>query len=603
MHRPQQTIALWASGARCLFQRRTLTLAPDRTVDPRRYPLGYVPLSGKEAVDVLYRYIREGHYITSTSRFQDIDKAFHAVSTLLESEFPAETFDDLVVQREMKHKLLSKVLIPRSFYDLDDWNNAEMFYSYGPQNRYFDRYLWTQKYCHDFKDFAERHFPIAEHTHLTYPEYQELMRYFALHMQGVNMEPALPRKYRLKPVWGAPIPSKPQMVLASLLHQWMTSWRVPLVIQNALVLRCGLGVYSNTARYAGVKMVYATDPKLSAIEGARANAKRLGYDFRNQIHQVSDLFPVLPTERSPTKMEAAIQRFNCIIVGADSAALEDPLSDCRYPFAPSLSGEDGVLEQVFEEAASKLTEMGVLIILSSNLMDLAYPNRPNVIEREIRQNRRWVLLDYVDVQPEARLRMTTELTATATKSLSPAIRGILSKLRLEMWILHPVDAIPNFGWIHQIPGATPPAAAQRWKLKSMQSQREKMIRQRVQQLGMDWGDYKSRLLSMLRDHGGEKEDETAQAVRMMLDPAYPDELSMRAKQKVEKKLQEENEWRTTVGELFPSDSFSPRNAFDAWANQFKTTTSSSSSAPRPSRTSTTPTQHAPPEAPPIIRSS
>ena len=544
---------------------RRLTIQPEKTRDPARFPLGYVPLQGNESFDFVYGLLREGHYVSSLKRLEHIDEIHHGVSRLIEAERPTANFDDFIVQQQVKQGLLSRILVVRDFWELSDWNDPYLVKSFGLQNRFYDTYQWTQRLCHDFKDFVEKVYPQVEHTHLSYDEYVSLLIRFVRLDVGVQYAPAIPKKFRFRLDYGVPLPSKLQTEQLLLFKRWLKAWMPSLAIRKTLHPNCGNGATAFLARSAGVPMVRGVDPSPISIKCCRENGTRHGYWFRDMGWRVGDMLPEANQEQFG---EGGAHKYDAIVYSADAPLLEDPSSHCRYPFAPGLAGTAGELEKLFEGAKPYLRETGVIIILTSNFRSLAYPQKSNPIEREIRENRRWVLLDYVDVDAKQADRSALPTDSTPKRG-SPLLSSILRKLRLECWVLHPVDKIAHFGWLHQIPGAKPPPhLAGRWRFQTLQSKRTHMMRDKVQMMGMDWGDYKSRLINMLREDTT-PEDDVARSIRMALDPTYAEKLAEESRVAVESKLSNDQEFHERVMAEYPTEDVSPRMKFNQWASSVR----------------------------------
>ena len=236
----------------------------------------------------------------------------------------------------------------------------------------------------------------------------------------------------------------------------------------------------------------------------------------------------------------------------------------RYPYAPGFTGNDGTIEELFEKAKLFLKDRGILIILSTNFRSLAYPNKRNIIEEEIRINRRWVLLDYLDTS--IKYQSYRNSFPVEFKRLPNVMKEIFSKLRMELWVLHPIEAIPIHGWIHNLPGAKPPPSLTgRYRFRTKQAQQRMVLKQKVNELGLDWGTYKDRLLNLLKEQAGKNEDPLSQNARMLLDPTYPDELAKESQKLVEAQQQKNKEFHESVINTYPIDIpnlISPRNFFD-----------------------------------------
>ncbi|RNE97065.1 putative pyruvate dehydrogenase (lipoamide) kinase [Trypanosoma conorhini] len=185
------------------------------------------------------------------------------------------------------------------------------------------------------------------------------------------------------------------------------------------------------------------------------------------------------------------------------------------------------------------------------------PQEPNPIEYEIKVNRRWILLDYYDVP----IRNKGVLSHIPTEHRSRFPKELRKQLRSELWILHKVESLNHFAFIHQIPGAQPPSSvASYWRNKTINKLRRSVMKNQVELMGGDWGDYKKRMMQMLQEQSGDDEDDVAQSVRMALDPTYPLELAERSRVAVERNMEIERAFHADVAKRFITDS--PRECFD-----------------------------------------
>ena len=648
-------------------QTRNLMIRPDGTVDPVRFPLGYIPITGKETLDVLFTMLKEGHFICAETNIETTHYAFVGVSRLIEREFNvsrdvmvdasrsdptvtgansslaemkqrsrenATLIDEIIFMQAKKKDILDRILLKRDFWNYEDFNDKRMNASFGVQNKFFDNYQWSQYLAFQFQTFAEKWLPASSHTHITYRQYLSLIVYFAAQVKGVSMSPILPASYKLHPPYLVPYPppgGARQPI--DLLGLWLSHFKSPLMIRKLLVVNGGCGVVGMMAKYRGIPMVRVVDPSAIAMQGAKADAERMGPKFRGVSFQtVSDLFPpLLPPEKQHAVDHARAKGtapppglvphddYNAIVYHADMPILralqgsESPEGD-SYRFAPGLSGYTRDLEAFFEQASRHLSKSGVIVILSSNLYSLAYPDRPNPIELEIKANRRWMVVDYYDrpmnaigrefqrgtnvgvkqnvsgvglrvedfamggegsggvVSPGAGIEEDSSLSILSS---APTFRN---KLRSELWVLHRVDALEEFGWLHGIPGAQVPSSVlKHWNRKKLRNHRVHMIKKQVELHGGDWGEYKTRMLRVLQDNGenGDEDDEAVQ-IRMALDPTYPEVLAKRARAHMERKAQEMHVFHETSRRAFGAlantsssaeHGLSPRDDFDLWADK------------------------------------
>ena len=610
-------------------QRRGLMIRVEGTADPIRFPLGYISLGGNESVETVYEMVKDGHFVVADRTLESAHLALKGVAGMLDKEHIVNTIDDALFLQNKKREMLSRVLIRRDFWSYDDFNDPRMNTSYGIQNIYFDNYQWSQHLWPQFQTFVEKWYPADEHSHLTYREYLSLIMYFAAAVKGVMMRPLLPPNHRIKPPFGVPFPTRANRETIKLYMTWLHCFRAPLMLNKALVVRGGCGVVGLATRLRGVPMVRVCDPSPIAMEAARADAQRFGYHYKDMSFMTAEMFPPMPTKmelagikedlsnpantshgnlHAVTKAITKHSNYNLITFHADMPILRGLTDgDPDYHFAPGLQGYSRHLEQFFEEADRYLDKHGVIAIVCTNLYNLAYPDRPNPIEYEIKMNRRWVLMDYYD-RPMRSYDTTAAFDQWSSADLIVEDRSLRSlrcfknKLRSELWILHKVDSLEEFGWIHGVPGAKAPShVAKHWKRKTMRQQRLSMMRQQVELAGQDWGEYKSRMLRVLQENAGEgadredmeaegePEDEEAAQIRMAMDPTYPMVLARRARRSMARKEAAREEFHNRVFEGFigggeedgegmnddrapthsasasQSQSLSPREDYDRWA--------------------------------------
>ncbi|CCW68789.1 unnamed protein product [Phytomonas sp. Hart1] len=526
---------------------RLLILRPEATLDPLRYPLGYVPLDDSEPIDNVYSLIRAGHFVAPLNNIETIHKVYIGVRSLCQSEYPLVGPQDIVISQVNEKELISRILIRRDFWVLDDFNNPELNQSFGVQNYYFDNYKWSQFLYRRFQLFAEEYYPISEHSHLQYVEYIELIKSFFVFEEGASVYPLLPKAVKLHPPYGIMLPSRSSLEPIMLLKQWLENFRPTLGLNRALVVNCGPGVVPFTLKYFNVPIVRGADPRPRAISSCRKDAtthhKLSGISF-----QTAELFPPLD-DFNPRKYD--------IIVFYPDEEIVSSLTDYASKFAPGMQGVAGRLEEFFEKASDFLSETGVIAICCTNLRSILNPSEPHLIEYEIKQNRRFVLLDYYD----APIRYGGFLRHQFSGPKVSVVSSLKKKMRSELWILHKITSIHKFGFFHQIPGAKPPPQSHEWGRRKASLQRQKHLKNYVEMIGGDWNDYKKRLIHMLQESTDEPEDDVAEAVRMALDPTYPLHLSQLAKLAIEENLKEKAQFDHRV--LSDYLDKSPRESFDS----------------------------------------
>lgn len=95
-----------------------------------------------------------------------------------------------------------------------------------------------------------------------------------------------------------------------------------------------------------------------------------------------------------------------------------------------------------------------------------------------------------------------------------------------------------------------------------------MLKEQVELMGGDWGEYQQRMLRVLQEQPGDDEDDITAALRMSMDPSYPTVLAKRAKVAVEQNLLKDDAFHKQVATEFSN--ISPREAFDQWAARMNT---------------------------------
>ena len=528
-------------------------LRPQGTRDPEQYPLGYAALDGCESVEVAYELVKDGHFICAQRTLSSAYHAFQGIHKLILAEYPLETISDLAVLSARKKELLGRVLVKRSFWEYDDYADNEFYRSFGPQNQLFDNYSWNHELHRVFLLHAEKWVPVSENTHLTFDEYTKLMINFFAVRKGLSVAPVLPRCDKLHPAYGVFVPTKGLRGPIVLYQKWLENFKAPLMLNKALVVRCGCGVVGFATRQRGVSMVRCTDSSPLAVEAARADAVKLGFRYRHMSFVVSEMFPVVDGRNAKKNL------YDLIVYNPDAKIYSGIAFDHGYDFAPGLSGMAADLESFFESAQQYLNPHGVVAIVTTNIYSIFQPGTPHPIEYEVKVNRRWLILDYFDVPIQKPAAADVNRAPQALKDLG----AVGAKLRGELWVLHPLDSLPQFAWLHGVPGAEKPAIAARFGRRALQSQRTKMMQNHVQMMGGDWGAYKARMLQMLQENVTEEEDDVAEAVRMAMDPTYPMHLARKAAKVIEQGQVEKEEFHRKVAALYPSRS--PRAVFDDWA--------------------------------------
>jgi hypothetical protein len=430
-----------------------------------------------------------------------------------------------------------RLLLRRDFWSYPDYANHETYSTSGPQHALFDNYKWVTELGSEFKDFTERWYPVRDHTHLEYTTYVRLLWAFHHEKLGKRFQPILPKWMPLRPKYGVAPPPQAMLKPYRLYADWLRRFVRPLGINSALVCRAGCGLAAFATRMK-VPMVCATDPKPLAVESMDQDRAKHPKSLARMNISVSTCLP----QRGG--------QFDLVTLALGAPAFDADSGFVDYAYAPGLTGLRGELEELFERVSAAMKPGAVLAVLFSNVHQLAEPEQPHPVEHEIRANRRFVLLDFYSERMGGAAINTNDVTG---------LRGGLTGLRAELWILHRLEDLPHFGWIHGVPGAQVPAhIAAHHTRKSLAREKLRMMKARVEERGEDWESYQDRLLQVMAETP-EPEDEVAMAVRAKLDPNYAEELAHKAKKKILASLEErDQEWRR-IGAM----PVSPRDVYDA----------------------------------------
>lgn len=558
--------SLLPATASSLFsaQRRGLVLRPESTVDPERYPQGYVALTGHEPIEAVYALLVQGHLVAPQRLIETVHTVYQGVRLLCASEYPILSVQDIVTCHARTSELLSRILIPRDFWTLEDFNDPELNSSFGVQNLYFDNYKWSQVLWRRFQSFVDHYFPLGEHSHLLYAQYVQLIRSFAVFEQGTVAYPVLPRAIKLHPPYGSTALSKSALEPLVLLKRWVGNFRPLLRLSSALVVRASSAVVPFVVRMAGVPMVRGVDPSPRAIEACRNDA-RADRRLSTVSFQVAELFPEANGEATRRTYDLVVYYPDDDIVstfwndGDGVTNFVGGFGDSGHATTSRTTRFSDDLSYFFERVGEYLSESGVVAICCTNVNSLLHPHVPHPIEFEVKHNRRFVIMDYYDAPMRHR---TSSLSTKKVNGRVNHLYHMADKVRSELWILHKVEAIHRFGYIHGIPGAKPPPTALHRQARAKMRQRRAVLKQHAELMGVEWGDYKSRMASMMQEQCDEPEDDYAEVVRMASDPTYPAELANRARTAVEANIAADAQFHKSVAQEYGDSAVSPRDAFD-----------------------------------------
>lgn len=540
-------------------------------------------ITDKTSVEQLFKTtMTQGKYALSDNALEHVHRAYTSLMPLVDANQPVSTYDDYLALQKQKVKVCNLLLVKRSFWEYPDYRDPVMNTSFGLQNFIFDTYAWNNRLCFEFQDYVEKYFPVSEHSHLTYFEYSNLLRYFYWSYVGIKLKPVLNgASERLHPEYGVTVPEKSARAPIFLYRRWLENFHRTLGLNRALVVKSGCGLVPMVTRHCGVRMVQGVDSDPRAILSSKRDAQR--NRFQDLSFKVSSFFPEYDEQEEERTQKKSFgvdnkKKFDMIVFAPDISFLQlsQTASHGVYEYAPSMSGLRGQLEHFFEEANDHLTERGVVVILFSNILQLAYPKEAHPIELEIKANRRWVLLDYYDEKMDQ--KQLADIAGLGTRI--KFFRNMATQLRAELWVLHRVESLYNFAWMHGIPGAVKPGAGgdQGWGMNGALSatkfheKREKLlnanrysangVEQAANDLG-EWGEYRTRMLKAMASVDSDElpEDDFARSVRMAVDPTFANKLAAQAKKTVMAKINGEKRFHREVRMDFDGD-VSPRDLYD-----------------------------------------
>lgn len=511
--------------------------------DGSGFSSGYIPLDGSERIESVYSLIKSGHFVAPLNKIETIHEVYVGVNQICRTEFPIFSSDDVLNFFVHQDEIMKRILIKRDFWVLQDFNDPELNRSYGLQNLFFDNYKWSQVLWKRFQQFVEEYYPLSEHTHLLYQDYLQLIKSFATFEKGVSIRSVLPNYVRLHPPYGISFPSRFSSEPLLLLKNWVDKFRKPLKINKALVVDCGCGVSVFALANSGILSVCGVDPRPRAVHQCRSDAKKYVKLHRTKF-EVAELFPI----RNERK------KYDLVFFYPDEDLIQSLSTPAKNTYAPSLSGLSGKFEQFFDTVSEFLSDTGVIVICSTNLMSLLKPFQPHPIEFEVKVNRRFVILDYFDCPMKCWSRAKYSSFSVTLPS------GVSQQARSELWVLHKISALHNFAHFHGIPGSGTSCAKMKWSGSPLSVSRLRSLRHQIESAGGDWGTYKSRLLTLLQERSDIEEDDVAESLHMALDITFPEKLAKEAQKRIGIKLKQEKEFNEHVASTFKD--FSPRAVFD-----------------------------------------
>ncbi len=219
--------------------------------------------------------------------------------------------------------------------------------------------------------WLEKLYPDVEDFHLPFPQVQGLNSAWQWYTKGIKY-PVL--KEKVYPYYGAYFPTRFDHLY--LFDYWLKKYSGPK--NTAIDIGTGCGVLSFQLLNRGVEKVYATDINPNAVISASEDTERLGLEDRLEIWQ-SDLFQVIDKSADLVLFNPPWLPAQNEITGLDSAIYYDP----------------GLFERFFDSAGDYLAEKGRLVILFSNLAEVAGLEVDHPVEKELKSNSRFEKVKYV----------------------------------------------------------------------------------------------------------------------------------------------------------------------------------------------------------------
>ena len=573
----------WRKGLiRHLSSFRFLAIRPLETLDPETNGVRILNPS-QDTFDLVYAQLRKGHYIQVEESLETAAKYHQYVTYLCQMEFPVVDVPSLIHQQSVAEATAQRLVLSREFWMLPDFQNRPLNTSFYRHILYFEETHWNDSIYKQFIEFAEKAYPLTLHSHLSITDYLALVDSFAAWRNGVCF-PHLLGKIRLHPLFGVKIPKPVHLQPVALFLKWFSRMQAPLMLQRLLCLNVGSGALPFSLSRYKTELVFNTDPNPRAIYSMILDARKFKEGkFHSRLQfQTAPLFPELfhphstyrvphtDEERPVTEWDMRHGRpipFDCVVYTPSVLQLSHYESH-ESPYAPGLTGIDGDLEFFFEHAGAYLRNWGVAVVVTSNFRTLLEPEKPHPVEFEIKHHRRWVVLDYFDAP-----MVYKDLQHEEREDWIPDfIRRIRVSLRAEVWVLHPLEAIEHFAFLHGVPGAEPPELITgAWHRKRLKHYQRKVLQECAESTGSTVRDLKTRLASVLEYPSSEiPEDEETEYLRMRLDPhTYIQELGKRRQKHIALRDLRREEVQQQIAQRYPSYApQSPRDAFRGRHAQF-----------------------------------
>ena len=506
--------------------------------------------SSNDTIDSIYPYLRAGKHVLVKDSLELAAKFQHYLVELCQMEYPAVDVPSLVHQQAVIHSMNKCLLIDRDFEVFPDFIDAVNNTSFSAHLQYFEETHWNKSIGREMLQYAEKVYPKISHAYLSVSSYLTLVDSFAASRNGVSY-PRLLGKTRLRPLFGVHVPKAIHLQHIQLFLTWFRTMQKPLMLNRVLCLNTGLGVLPLSLSQNKLQGVLCTDPNPRAIEGMLGDVQsfRDGKFKDKLVCQNAALFPKIDTSKI---------LFDCVVYSPDLLRFST-YEVHETPYAPGLSGIDGEFESFFENAASCMRDWGVAVVVTTNFRTLIEPGKPHPVEYEVKHNRRWVVLDYYESPMRGLADKHDE-----NEFVPDFVQRVKSSLRAEIWILHTISSIGQFGFVHGIPNANPPDAVRDiWGTKKLKNYQRTVIRECAQSLGATVKNIKARLASVLSDADNQMEnDDEGEYIHMKLDPAnFLKKIQCKQEEFLRVREAKRQSYETDIQENFPSFR-SPRDAFD-----------------------------------------
>ncbi len=242
--------------------------------------------------------------------------------------------------------------------------------------------------------FLRELYPELQAFVLPLVEVQKLHGAWLLYQQGVHLAVL---GHRVFPFYGTYAPTRTSHL--ELFGTWLSQYRGPRT--RAIDVGTGCGVLALMLCRAGFEQVLATDNNPNAIESVVRELTRHPWPIEVHCGDLlgDDLRPADLIVFNPPWTKGVVQ---------------GPLDGALY-------FEDGLFERFFEQASTRLTPSGRVVVVFSNVIELVQPEVPHPIRSELERGR-------------------FRLVQTKRRKVKPPTRGgrrRTTKERVEVWELEP----------------------------------------------------------------------------------------------------------------------------------------------------------------------